>query len=155
MTTLNRYYFAYGSNMSAWVMSELCVEHDISGPARLDNYRLAFTRWSSGWRSGVSDIIESPGDVVWGVIYRIGDVCHDALDEMENYGKGYTSTGVDVTRFDGKVFHAITYTVIEKSPQEIMPSRHYLDTIVEGAAQNKLPADYIRRLKQIKVRNYI
>ncbi|MEQ8672987.1 MAG: gamma-glutamylcyclotransferase family protein [Aggregatilineales bacterium] len=148
---MDRYYFAYGSNMTLWVMSELCPEHGVVGAAMLSDHRLDFRRYSSGWRGGVSDIVYSEGDVVWGVLYRIGDVCHDALDAKESYGVGYTSTGVDVILQDGSHVHTITYTIIDKSPETILPSKYYLDTILEGAKEMKLPAHYIKFLKTIPV----
>jgi cation transport regulator ChaC len=148
---MDRYYFGYGSNMALWVMAELCPEHSVVGAAKLPDHKLDFRRYSRGWRGGVSDIIYSPGDVIWGVLYRIGDACHDALDQKESYGVGYTSMGIDVQLMDGTQIHTITYTVIDKSPETIPPSKHYLDTILEGAKEQRLPQDYIKQLKAIKV----
>jgi len=141
--------------MSLWVMSEICSEYDIVGKALLKDHKLDFRRYSTGWRGGVADVVYSPGDVVWGALYVMGKKCHDALDEKENYGVGYTSMGIDVVLDNGDTMHTITYTIIEKSPQTIEPSRYYLETIIEGAKGMKLPADYIKHLKNIKTNKSI
>ncbi|MDX1993256.1 MAG: gamma-glutamylcyclotransferase family protein [bacterium] len=150
---MDRFYFAYGSNMALWVMSEICAEHRLMGAARLTDYRLAFTRYSHGWKGGVSDIVYAPGEVVWGGLFMIGNTCHDALDMNTHYGVGYTSTGIDVVLANSEPYHAITYTVIDKCVQEYTPSRFYMDTIMEGARELNLPRDYIKRLRAIKTNN--
>ncbi len=150
---MDRYYFAYGSNMALWVMSEICAEHALVGIAQLPDHRLAFTRYSTGWRGGHSDVVYSPGDAVWGGLFLIGNMCHDALDMNQHYGVGYTSMGVDVNATNGMTYHTITYTVLDKAPREIAPSRFYMDTIIEGARELKLPKDYINYLRSIKINN--
>lgn len=148
---LDRYFFAYGSNMSIWVMSEICGEHKVVGPARLDDYRVAFLRRSMGWQGGVADIVHATGEVVWGVLYAIGDSCHNALDSKEHFGTGYTSMHCEVTLPEaGQTVHAFTYTVIDKSDEEIPPSPMYFDTMLEGAQQRGLPPDYIKYLQLIR-----
>lgn len=148
---MDRYYFAYGSNMALWVMAEICAQHDLIGIAQLPDYRLAFTRYSQGWKGGVSDVIYSPGDTVWGGLFLIGNTCHDALDLNTHYGVGYTSMGVDVYTPDGSAYHTITYTVMKKSVQEHAPSRAYMDTLLEGARELRLPKEYLKFLKSIKI----
>lgn len=145
------YYFGYASNMALWVMAELCAEHSVVGVARLPDYKLDFRRFSPGWKGGVGDLVESPGDEVWGVLYQIDAACHDALDAKENYGVGYTSLDVEVTLRDGEKITCTTYSIINKSPETIAPSKYYLETILEGAKEMNLPKDYIARLKAIPV----
>ncbi len=148
---MDRYFFAYGSNMSVWVMSEICGEHKVVGPVRLDDYRVAFLRKSRGWQGGVADIVYSAGDAVWGVLYAIGNSCHNALDSKEQFGTGYTSMNVEVSLPEaGQTVHAFTYTVIDKASEEIPPSQHYFDTMLEGAKQRGLPDDYIKYLRLIR-----
>jgi gamma-glutamylcyclotransferase (GGCT)/AIG2-like uncharacterized protein YtfP len=148
---LDRYFFAYGSNMAIWVMSEICGQHKVVGPARLDDYRVAFLMHSRGWQGGVADVIYSPGDAVWGVLYAIGNQCHDALDSKERFGTGYTSMNVEVTLPEGgQTVHAFTYTVIDKLNEEVTPSQLYFDTMLEGAEQRGLPKDYIQYLRLIR-----
>lgn len=148
---MDRYYFAYGSNMALWVMSEICAEHDLVGIAQLPDHRLAFTRYSQGWQGGICDVLYSPGDTVWGGLFMIGETCHDALDLNTHYGVGYTSMGVDVLMPDGTPYHVIAYTVLRKSLREFPPSRAYLDTMLEGARELRLPKEYIKFLKSIEV----
>jgi len=148
---MDRYYFGYGANMTTWVMAELCTEFDVIGVAYLPDHRLAFTRYSIGWRGGVCDVVYAPGEKVWGVLFQLADKCHDALDQQENFGVGYTSMGVDVFLQDGTPYHAMAYTVIDKAEGDIPPSREYYETIMEGASQFDFPAEYMELLKSIKV----
>jgi len=69
--------------MAPTVMARLCPGHRYLGVARLDGYRLAFTRRSVRTGSGVADIVGAPGSTVWGVVYEIGEEDLAALDRKE------------------------------------------------------------------------
>lgn len=143
-------YFAYGSNMSAAVISDACPTHRVLGSARLRGYRLAFTRKSSRWNSGVADIVAAPETTVWGVLYEIDETDLAGLDRKEGYGSAYTRIPCDVS-LRGRIHHrAITYTVISKEPSEIPPSSEYLDTLMKGAEDRELPENYVAFLESLR-----
>ena len=58
-------YFAYGSNMSYEQMKERCPDSKYVGIARLNGYKLDFTKMSTIRGGGVADIIESEKDCVY------------------------------------------------------------------------------------------
>lgn len=144
-------YFAYGSNMSLRVIAGICPSYKVLGQARLKDYRLAFTRRSSKSGSGVADILPAPGMFTWGILYEIGKDELDKLDHKEGRGSAYNRIKVDVIR-RGKTrpHRANTYTVISKEDSEIPPSPEYLDTLIEGAESQGLPAYYIDFLKSLR-----
>ena len=80
---MEHFYFAYGSNLRSVQMVRLCPGHVFLGPARLDGYRLAFTLPDEEWQGGVADVVLSPGDEVWGALYRLRDTDLVALDAYE------------------------------------------------------------------------
>ena len=143
-------YFAYGSNMSSKIMTEVCPTHKLLGPARLMDHRLAFTRKSAKSGSGVADIVRAPGLVVWGLLYEIDQNEVVDLDRKEDLGKAYTRINVNVALEDGSVHQTMTYTVISKAPIEIRPSTEYLDTILQGAKDHNFEGRYTRFLESLK-----
>ena len=150
------WYFAYGSNMNerlfrdrrhmVWLQSQI---------GRLAGYRLAFTS-AGGRRPGVSapaNIVSSPGDSVFGVLYQLPLRKFVRLDNSEGRQYGYLWTEVEDS--DGHRIAAVTYQVAQtttKSAAEGRPSRSYLNLIREAARQRGLPADYIARLDRVEVR---
>jgi gamma-glutamylcyclotransferase len=145
------YYFGYGSNMAQRVMQQVCPGHHVMGATRLDDYRLGFTRFSVTWQGGVADVVPQKGKYVWGRLYEINDMCRAALDVKESYGVGYTRIMVDVTHHDGTRYTAVTYSVINKSADEIPATLAYKSAILEGAQECDFPLDYMAHLKAIPV----
>jgi gamma-glutamylcyclotransferase (GGCT)/AIG2-like uncharacterized protein YtfP len=144
------YYFAYGSNMAAQVMAAHCPGYELIGPACLDDYRLAFNRLSQKWGAGVADVVASPGSQVWGVLYAIDGPCRDALDIKESYGTGYTRLDCTVRLSDETRIAAFTYTVIHKLDYHVPPSADYRATMLAGAGEHDLPADYIAQIQAVE-----
>jgi gamma-glutamylcyclotransferase len=143
-------YFAYGSNMAANVIARLCPQHRFLGPARLEDYRLAFTRRSVRTGSGVADIVHAPGQRVWGVLYEISDDELAAIDRKEGYGWAYTRVTLPVRlEANDAEHHAAVYTVLSKESAEIPPSRQYLGQIASAARERGLPGRYIEQLKAV------
>ena len=146
-------YFAYGSNMSSEELRDWCPSAEFAAIARLPNYRLDFTRHSRRRRGGVADVAPSSGDEVWGVVYDIPSDELAALDRKEGVAKdAYRRLHVYVTEPSGQRVRALTYTVVHKVPAEL-PSERYLDLILKGAREWKLPAEYVRKLEQIERRD--
>ena len=147
---MSKKYFAYGSCTNFESFKETmkkagCEEKfQILGVGRLNDHRLAFTRYSSKWRGGVLDIIKSPGDYVLGVVYDIPDQAVSAIDKREGAPKFYERIDdieVELRHEQVKVF---TYTVVEKNMNEIKPSVEYLDVVHKGMEQS-FPLEYINR----------
>ena len=145
------YYFGYGSNLALRVMDQVCPGYRVVGAARLDGYRLAFTRYSVTWQGGVADVVPSHRQVVWGRLYDITDTCLVSLDVKESYGVGYTRFKCTVFGVDGQRYDAITYGVIDKSEDEYPATAAYKSTILEGAYECDFPPDYMVFLSTIPV----
>jgi gamma-glutamylcyclotransferase (GGCT)/AIG2-like uncharacterized protein YtfP len=151
-------YFAYGSNMCEDQMVERCPSARFVGIATLRDYKLAFTRRSKTRRCGVADAIESPGQVLWGVVYELRDSDIDSLDQSEGYRPG-RQVGNSYWRLESHVYlhnderercRVWTYFA-ERQADPPKPNRAYADLIVGGARRWGLPPDYIAVLRQIAV----
>ncbi len=143
-------YFAYASNMAPGVIARLCPRHRYVGVARLSDHRLAFTRRSVKTGTGVADIVQEPGETVWGVLYEICDDEIAAIDRKEGYDWAYTRMVLPVRlESSGSERMAVTYTVRSKEPGGVLPSRQYLDQVIAAARTRGLPGPYLERLEEI------
>ena len=149
------YYFAYGSNMAPNLMARLCPEHRFLGVARLDGYRIAFTRRSLRTGTGVADIVAEPGSTVWGVLYKIGEEDVAILDRKEGHGWAYVREPFTVRLESGAEQQAVAYTVRTKEWSPVRPSRAYLGSLVSAARERVLPASYIRHLEAMADRKSV
>lgn len=118
--------------------------------ARLPGYRLAFTRHSTRWGGGVADIVEAPGGEVWGAVWRIPLVERPALDRQEGLlldPPHYRRIAVTVTTPAGDDIECTAYQVATRESAHIAPSPAYLGTMLSGAAEVGLPAEYVSRMR--------
>jgi hypothetical protein len=149
-------YFAYASNMSPRQMAERCPGHVVVGVGTLADYRIEFRGRSESWGGAVADLAVSHGSAARGVVYDLTDEQIRILDGYEGYhGAGdqhnvydRNSVTVELVRpLDGSVprrVRAQCYFARHGVPG--VPSRRYLETILEGARHYGLPEDYVDRL---------
>lgn len=73
--------FQYGSNCSESQFNSqdrLCGDAEFVTIAEtVDDCQLAFDVWSTGRGCAASDIVASPGNKVWGVVYDVPDILMD------------------------------------------------------------------------------
>lgn len=149
-------YFAYGSNMDWEQIRSRCPTVRYVCMACLRDYRLAFTRKSKKRQCGVADIVPTPEEEVWGVVYQIDELDVGALDEWEGYSprrerNAYLRVEIHVFR-DGdenQPVAVVTYVVTDKESSVPPPNEEYKRLIVEGAKYWHLPDDYITKLEKI------
>ncbi|WAR13384.1 GGCT-like protein [Mya arenaria] len=149
-------YFAYGSNL---LRQRLQVENPSArfvSSAKLEGYRLGFTSLGMDpmklrWRGGAATILDDPGHVVWGCVWRVSTEHRDSLDRQELI---YNPIEVKVTDGDNAVYTCRTYQLpaeyLVTSCYDNRPSPMYMDVIVRGALQNALPAEYVDDLRAVE-----
>jgi gamma-glutamylcyclotransferase (GGCT)/AIG2-like uncharacterized protein YtfP len=145
MTTL---YFAYGSNLGASALRLRCAQARQVGIARIDGYRLGFTRWSDNRKSQVADLVVAPGAHVWGALYDLCDDGFEHLDRCEGVPTGYRRDAWTFVRPDAIPVAAHVYTVVSKAAEK-PPARSYWELIVRGAEEAGLPKAYAAELARI------
>lgn len=146
-------YFAYGSNMNWDRLRDRCPSARFLFAARLDGFRLDFTRYSRNNRCGAADIIYDPPGQVWGVVFHIKDEQKGALDKAEGVSVGaYQQFAVDVHPDGDRAqrIKALTYVVVNKEDPRPKPSASYKQLMVDGAEHWKLPAEYLVQLQRIE-----
>uniref|UniRef100_A0A671TZE3 Gamma-glutamylcyclotransferase b n=1 Tax=Sparus aurata TaxID=8175 RepID=A0A671TZE3_SPAAU len=149
-------YFAYGSNLLKERLQLKNPSATVYCVARLKDYKLVFGNHkglaSDRWHGGVATIEHSPGDEVWGVVWRMNMSDLESLDSQENVTLGAYSPVELSVKTKGQELNCRTY--IMNSCVYAPPSPQYLQVIVMGAEQNGLPKDYQEKLRAIKTNMY-
>jgi gamma-glutamylcyclotransferase (GGCT)/AIG2-like uncharacterized protein YtfP len=139
-------YFAYGSNLGESVLRTRCPRARQVGIAKIDGFRVGFTRKSTHRGGGVANLVAESGATVWGALFDLSEDGFDILDEYEGAPTAYRREVWDFARPDLSIAPAWVYVVV--SPQlEVPPSHRYWKIIVEGAREAGLPSDYVARLE--------
>lgn len=122
-------YFAYGMNTNLGEMSRRCPTATCTGPAWIDDYKFVFRTHA--------DIVESPGDICYGVLWDIKKADLRALDRLEGFPYYYNRFRVRVNTGNSFVY-AITYQMNDQSYIQ-QPGLGYLEMVTEGYRQNGVP----------------
>jgi gamma-glutamylcyclotransferase (GGCT)/AIG2-like uncharacterized protein YtfP len=151
--------FAYGSNMDWGQMRRRCPTARFVAVAKLEAHRLCFPRRSKSRDCGVSSVVPSKPNHVWGVVFQIDELDIGALDKFEGFdpnqapdANSYNRKEIRVLRngIPGAPLTVFTYiAVAQRDPP--LPNHEYRDTIVRGAEYWHLPPEYVAKLKCIKV----
>jgi gamma-glutamylcyclotransferase len=137
-------YFAYGSNMATSHMVSRIPSAEPLGRARLRDKRVVFNKRSKDG-SGKANLIDSPGSVSWGVLYKVDFEDMKTLDRIEG---GYVRTQVTVQLDEGSTVLAETYTSAEVTDEPVAYG-WYRDLLVTGAREHSLPTDYVCYLESL------
>ena len=144
--------------MSLEEIIETCGKnnYEVVGPAKVENYKLAFTRKSGRWCSmGVADLRPAPGSVAYGILYKINDLAKKRIDIREGYAEGrdlssnaYNCLPVIVKLMNSdQSLEAVCYFA-NRQADFIQPLRRYLDILIMGAQKNGLPEEAILDIKK-------
>jgi hypothetical protein len=136
-------YFAYGSNMQRAAMQARCPASRAIGPAVLDNYR--FFIGVDGWGS----VKPSPGDKVYGVLWRLTPRDVAALHAYELLHKGLYDVRHLGVRNGTRRVSAMIYLLRRRAAGRPKPG--YVEMIAAAARGWKLPERYIRSVERWSV----
>jgi len=143
-------YFGFGSNLNITSLLAKGVEPLASRRAILPGWRLRFNvQHFFLHEGGVGNIehSEMPGDRVLGMLYDCPDEALAPLDAMEAYGYGYDRINIEVET-DGECIPAFTYVGMpEFINDDCLPSRRYLNIMIDGARRADLDPDYVQHLE--------
>ena len=120
---MNKYYLAYGSNLSMAQMAQRCPDAVYVGTAELKDYQLLF----KGSQSGSYLTVEpKKGSMVPVLVWRISERDEHYLDRYEGYPSFYykKTMEVEVQSFIGEKTDDVTEAIIY-----IMHERKYNRTI--------------------------
>jgi gamma-glutamylcyclotransferase len=137
-------YFAYGSNMSTERMRSRAVSAKPMSSAILKNKLMLFNKRSVDG-SGKANLVDSPGDVTWGILYEVDSKDLDRLDKIES---GYERIMAQAQTADGSVVVAFTY-ISSDLTDEPVAYEWYKVLVLSGAHEHNLPQAYIAYIQQL------
>ena len=155
---IDRYYFAYGSNMAASRINPLLKMRN-RGTGFLENYKLVFNKISAKNNLyGFANIVPSWGDRVYGIMYDLSGEEPDLslvkqnveiLDKQEGFPNHYQKTTVTIKHLEsGLDIRVMTYMAVaaKQSKKKLLVSDDYASKIFEGIQQLKMIAtdDYYK-----------
>jgi hypothetical protein len=137
-------------------MRRRCPSSVAVGIAELREHGLVFPRFSLNRQCAVAGFRPACDRSVWGVLYRLTPDDWQSLDEKEGCRRDRDFSANSYNRAPITVWQgtaAITCLAYEALPHDDpgLPSREYIDVIVNGARHHALPSDYIRWLKRLPV----
>ena len=137
-------YFAYGSNMLRERLLARVTTAQAVAVGVVRDYRLDFAKLSVDG-SGKGDMVASPGNGVWGVLYEFDASQKVDLDKHE--GRHYQPREVVVSTPSGEeTAWAYIAEPHRRDPLKV-PYDWYLALIIAGARQGGLPEAYIRAVE--------
>jgi len=139
------WYFAFASNMSRAQMRSRAGQILGEQLGRLENYELVFNKKVRGGTAS-ANIRPAPGKSVLGVLYKINESSFRNMDRFEGAPVHYRRIQVSVIDPAGHSIPAQAY-IATKVEKGLRPAPHYLKTILDGAAEHELPAEYIANIK--------
>uniref|UniRef100_A0A6P7FWE0 gamma-glutamylcyclotransferase n=1 Tax=Diabrotica virgifera virgifera TaxID=50390 RepID=A0A6P7FWE0_DIAVI len=158
MATNKSLYFGYGSNLLERRMHRSNPNAVRYGKGVLKDYTLDMGTYGNFWKGCGANIVQSPGDKVWGALWQLKDEDFVNLDRQESVHKNvYKRIIVQIETPEGQKLNAIAYQNVKQFerfdltnlPTERRPSPAYMDVIIKGAQETGLPIDYINFLKTI------
>lgn len=142
-TTNNLIYFAYGSNLKKEQMNEREIVIYESHKGFIKDYKLEFNKKSIDG-SSKANITKVTGEIVWGICFELDT---DGFEKLISYEKGYEELEVTVYNEDQEIL-STAKTFISNKICDKLPAENYLNKIIEGAKQHKLPEDYIKKIEK-------
>lgn len=139
------WHFAFASNMNRAQMQLRAGEILEERPGRLENYELVFNKKVRGGTAS-ANIRPAQGKLVLGVLYKINESAFRNLDRFEGAPQHYRRIEVQVLDGHGQTVPAQAY-IATKVEKGLHPAPHYLKTILDGAAEHHLPAQYLESIK--------
>ncbi len=139
-------YFAFGSNLNQKQMKRRCKDSKYIGCYSLRNYKLVFRNFFLG--GGVADVQKQKNSSVLGAIYKISKKDEKKLDEYEDFPKTY------IKRYFKLLGKKVMFYYMPKKSKHILPSKRYLNLIIQGYKDCGYRNNYIviSKNKKIKVK---
>jgi len=141
-------YFAYGSNMLTERLKSRAPSALLVGNGILEGHRVDFDKVSTDG-SGKCNLkpTGNSADQVHGVLFSVDSSERQNLDRAEGLGAGYRIETVQVVAGTRKCT-AVTY-VAEVTDSELRPYDWYLELVVAGAVEHRLPGAYVESLQAV------
>jgi hypothetical protein len=142
-------YFAYGTLLELDEIHKYCPTAEPMGIFRLKDYRLGFAACGPDPSSGGCTLVEDPGNIMYGVLYKMPQKERQSLDKASGYDIGlWAKFDITVLNSNDEPFRADTSIIPDPSGPHAPPVS-YTRPILAGAKSIPLPTDYIAQLELI------
>ena len=143
-------YAAYGSNLDPRQMMERAPHSPHRGNGWLRGWRLTFGGEEIGWEGAVATLAEDPEASVYVALYDLTREDEYSLDQWEGVTTDlYRKIRVRVETLDGS---SLAYVYVLNSYEGGLPSRRYVQIMINAAIEAGAPEDYIDGLRSRVVR---
>lgn len=136
-------YFAYGSNLKKEQLNERDVVIYSSHKGFIKDYKLEFNKKSVDG-SSKANIAKLQDGIVWGICFELDK---EGFENLRRFEKGYEELEINVYDENQEILSTARTFISDKISNEL-PTKEYLDRIIQGAEQHKLPKDYINQLEK-------
>jgi len=145
-------HFIYGQLLNPQQIARCCSHPKVVAIARLPDHALTFFGHSPRWDGGQETVLAKPGQDVFGVVYQLSGSDEDQMDAQQGIrlnGTGsYFHYPVEVIGQDGRPYRTLLYKKTQLG-SPVRPSQLYLQSLIAGAREQGLPADYLAFLATI------
>lgn len=145
-------FFVYADNLNPVQLKRRAPEHQFVCKAYLPDHTIQFCRWSSQWRCGLASVMPSSGEKVWGIVLEITDEDLKLLDEFEGEvpSGAFRHVQATVMTEDGEKLLVTTHAATPIG--KFKPKEHYLEWVMKGVKQWKLPDESVEMWKSFTPR---
>ena len=137
-------YFAFGSNLNQKQMKRRCRDSKYIGCYSLKNYKLVFRNYFLG--GGVADVEKKKNSSVLGAIYKISKKDERELDIYEDFPKTY------IKKYFRLLGKKVMFYYMPKKTKHVLPSKRYLNLIIQGYKDCGYRNNYIVISKNRKIK---
>jgi len=142
-------YFAYGTLLELESMHRCCPAAESLGIYRLKDFRLGFKTCGPDATVGGCTLVEAPGNVMQGILYKMPLEESRRLDEASGLDKGlWAELGITLWDKNDHAIAARTYVIPNPSGPYVPPDS-YVRPILAGASKIPLESAYIEQLEAI------
>jgi gamma-glutamylcyclotransferase (GGCT)/AIG2-like uncharacterized protein YtfP len=145
---MEKWYFAYGSNLKRDRLRERIGEWKQEQRAILKGFSLTFAKGYSNHESGYANIKACSDNEVEGAVYLITEDQFIKLDAKEGVGLGVYRMRPVYVETDGKRIPATTYEM-NKEVCTLRPSADYLNLVLDGLKEHGYAESTIKKVEAI------
>lgn len=151
-------FFAYGSNMNQAHLKSWLTQHGgrpdgirAATPATLADHKVVFNFPAPTWGGNTANLAKAKGETVHGVLMEVDEPTLQKFEQKEGAPRTYQRVKITVTDDRGKV-HDDAHALVAPADRckDGPAKKKYLDVVVKGAEDFKLPDAYVAMLKAVK-----
>ena len=143
---LDAYYFGYGANLSIDRFRKWHIPAEIVGTSFIQNYQIKFNLPCEYKGKGFAGIEMAPGKKVWGLLFKVNLKALKMLDVLEWVPFKFYERKLFEVKCNDETYTRVHSYVTCNPRNGLIPSRGYLDFIIQSGRKVGFPEDYLEEL---------